>query len=225
MGDAPNLKRTQIVLVTNQKGGSGKTTTAGNLAAGLNKLGKKVILVDCDPQNSVVLWFQNGNGEIPFPYTDLSGAKQNLASEIKKLTGTYEYIVIDGRPSLEGDIEALIVMADLVVLPLRPSLADFQAMRPTVGSIQEVQKKVNPELRFGLLLNQVLGESRVLTKSCIEAIEHFDFPRCATLIAFREIYAQAYAQGMTVFECKGKTAREASQEVLAMTQDVLSFLH
>lgn len=225
MGNALKTTPTKIILVTNQKGGSGKTNTAVNLAAGLHHLGNSVILVDSDPQNTVVQWFENGAGQIPFPYTDLSGAKKNLVPEIQKLLGTYEYIVIDGRPSLETDMEALIVISDMVVLPLRPSLADYQATWPIINVIEEVRSQYNESLRFSLLLNQVLGESRLLTKGCIDGIAEKQYPRCSTLVAFREIYAHAYANGVTVFESKGKTARDASQEVLAMTRDVLSQLH
>lgn len=213
----------KLVLVTNQKGGAGKTTTAVNLAAGLHRLEKKVLLVDADQQNSVVSWFANGEGQIPFPYHNLAGAGRGIQKEIKKQIDKYEYIVIDGRPSLDVDISLLLIISDLVLLPLKPSVMDFHATLPLVREIEKAQS-LNEDLKFALLLNQVVDERRLLARACEEAIVAREYELLKTRIAYRECYPQAYAFGNTVFDSKDGAAKKAAKEVTALTAEVIALL-
>ncbi|MXN76509.1 AAA family ATPase [Burkholderia sp. 4701] len=213
----------KIVLVTNQKGGSGKTTSAVNLASGLHERGETVCLVDADPQNSVVSWFAAGEGQIPFSYANFAGAGKGIQNEIRKLVDKYTYIVIDGRPQLGIDIALLLIISDLVVLPLKPSVMDFHATEPLIREIEKAQT-LNEQLKFTLMINQLMGAQRLLARACESAIRERGYPLMKTRIAYRECYPQAYAFGNTVFDNKDRAFKQAATEVRELTDEVISIL-
>lgn len=221
-GGAHQEAEAKIIFVTNQKGGSGKTVTAMNLAAGLHKRGARVIAVDIDPQNMIVSWFNNGE-DIPFPYSNLAAAKDNAPKEIEKLMPSYDFIVIDGRPQIDTKVTQMLIISDLVVIPLRPNTMDFNATKVLVEQIRGVQEEDNPDLKFAYLLNQVADERRMLYTVCRDEIVEKGYPLFNTNIRMRECYPQAYAIGSTAYSSL-RAFRPAATEVNALTEEVVNLL-
>jgi chromosome partitioning protein len=221
-GGAVQSAPAKIIFVTNQKGGSGKSVTAMNIAAGLHQFGARVMVVDIDPQNTIVSWFNNGD-EIPFPYSNLAAATDKAPREIEKLTSSYDFIVIDGRPQLDTKVSQMLIISDLVVIPLRPTTMDFTATEALIQQIQFAQQEDNPDLKFAYLLNQVADERRMLFTVCHEKIEEKKYPMFKTNIRMRECYPQAYAVGATAY-APLRAFRPAAMEVTALTEEVVDLL-
>jgi chromosome partitioning protein len=221
-GGAVQESLAKIVFVTNQKGGSGKSVTVMNLAAGLHQAGARVMVGDIDPQNTIVSWFNNGD-DIPFPYTNLAAATDKAPREIEKLMSSYDFIIIDGRPQVDKKVSQMLIISDLVVIPLRPNTMDFAATKVLVDQIHLVQEEDNPDLKFAYLLNQVADERRMLFTLCHDEIKEKGYPLFETHIRMRECYPQAYAVGATAY-APHRAFRPAAAEVSALTEEVIEML-
>jgi chromosome partitioning protein len=124
-----------IVAVINQKGGAGKTTIALNLAAVLASEGRRVLLIDADPQQTAQDWAAVRERPPPFQVVGLS--KPVLHRDLPPLAADYDHVVIDGAPRNYEVARSAIAAADLVLIPVQPSGADFWASRETVGLVKE----------------------------------------------------------------------------------------
>lgn len=221
MASKNNPKPATIVLVTNQKGGSGKTTTAMNLAAAYYEEGKRVALVDYDPQNTLLGWYGQAEEEnrIPVPYLNLAKPGIDISDELERIQFDFDYIVIDGRPNLEISMSALLLLSDFVLVPLQASLADLHSTQGIVKEIRVAQDE-RPELKFALVLTMV-SNNRLQLQFTKDAIKESGFPLCKTMIARRELHTHAYALGQTVFASKSVNYRAAADEARKLAAEVV----
>src|SRR3954466_3843606 len=114
-----------VITVAQQKGGSGKTMLAANLAAALAP-GKSTALLDIDPQHSLARWHSIRAARDPAPtaitLSQVSGWR--LATELERLRREHEVVLIDTPPIIDTDARRAIRGADLVVVPVQPSAPD-----------------------------------------------------------------------------------------------------
>ena len=122
-----------VIAVLNQKGGSGKTTIATNLAFSLKQAGRKVLLIDSDPQGSARDW-NEANGGALLPVVGLD--RETLPSDLKAIQDGYEFVVIDGAPQIARLAAAAVKAADVVLIPVQPSPYDIWAAADLVELIQ-----------------------------------------------------------------------------------------
>ncbi|WP_321820783.1 MULTISPECIES: ParA family partition ATPase [unclassified Burkholderia] len=214
---------TRIILVTSRKGGTGKTTLSMHVAAGLHRRGKRVLLVDADPQSSATHWAGQPESDIEFPTINLSEMGAGIAKEIRKHVRNYEYIVIDGRPSIEHDvIGVLLLSADLVLIPLRASALDYQATLQMLKSV-DVARAMNEDLKAALVLNQT-EERRILARSVTQAIVEQGITLLQTRVGPRECFPHAFSFGSTVYQMNTRPARLAAAEIDGVVDEITSML-
>ncbi|MDA9881036.1 ParA family protein, partial [Candidatus Pelagibacter sp.] len=127
----------KVITISQQKGGTGKTTLAVHLAMAFIKYHNlKVAIIDTDPQGSLGKWFmirsekKVSNENLTFKTASLWGAQY----ESKTLKNDHDIVIIDTPPKIESDARPAIEAADLVLIPMAASHVDFWA----TGAIVEI---------------------------------------------------------------------------------------
>src|SRR4051794_7755437 len=159
-----------ILAVMNQKGGAGKTTIALNLAAAMAEQGSRVLVIDADPQQTAQDWAAIRERPPPFPVVGLP--KPVLHRDVPPLAADYDHVVIDGAPRNYEVARSAILAADMVLIPVQPSGADFWASRETVKLVveartfKETQKSV-------FVVSRKIGRT-LLGRDITEALAEFE---------------------------------------------------
>jgi len=206
-----------VFSISNQKGGTGKTTLSMNFAAGLARRGRTLI-IDADPQRSAGQWKSLATDKRPFPVSVIAVAG-NLASEINQFRQDYQYIVIDCPPTLETEmIKQAMSVSDMVLIPVLPSPVDLWASVRLAEAIEQ-SKLSNPKLLAYLVINQ-LEPRNALSRAMQQALAEFDIPSLKNGVRRRAIYRSSAIEGASVF-CMGKRGDAAAQEIESIIEELL----
>lgn len=153
----------KVIALANQKGGVGKTTTTENLGAGLVKEGYSVLLIDGDPQGSLT---DAGGFDLLPSNIELSGVEMILFNAmrrelilkeyVEKQRKQYDFILIDGTPSLGLLTLNTLSASDSVLIPVQAQYLPAKGLQLLLNTIGRVKRKLNPELRIeGILITLV----------------------------------------------------------------------
>ena len=122
-----------VITVAQQKGGTGKTTLAANIAAALAP-SQRVALLDIDPQKSLGRWhalrIARPRQAVALTFSDTSGWR--LPAELERLKRSHDVVLIDSPPHLDTDAQVAVRAADIVLVPIQPSLPDIWAAEGTL---------------------------------------------------------------------------------------------
>lgn len=203
-----------VVAVLNQKGGSGKTTIATNLATALQHRSYRVALVDADPQKTASEWAARGE-DTPPTYEATAGA---LDENVPALGDAFDVIVIDGAPRMTKLATSAVKAADLVLIPVQPSGADIWAAEDILDIVEERQQVAGePEAVF--VVSRAVARTN-LADSVQGALEAYGVDVLESRTGQRVAYPEALGAGLSVLETGGK----AAEEVEGITDEVLALL-
>ncbi|QRG08914.1 AAA family ATPase [Xanthobacter dioxanivorans] len=198
-----------IVALLNQKGGVGKTTLALHLAGAWASRGKRVTLVDADPQGSALDWSEQRAREGSKRLFGVVGlARDTLHREAPELARDADHVVIDGPPRVAGLMRSALLAADLVLIPVQPSPFDGWASAEMLALLKEA-RIYRPELAARFVLNRC-GARTVLARETAETLADHDPPVLMSTIGQRVAFAASAQSGQLVSEldADGPAARE-----------------
>ena len=209
----------KVITISQQKGGTGKTTLVVHLAMAFIKYHNlKVAIIDTDPQGSLGKWFmirtekKVSNENLTFKTASLWGAQY----ESKTLKNDHDIVIIDTPPKIESDARPSIEAADLVLIPMAASHVDFWA----TGAIVEIAKKANKKILAQI--NRSSQRSKLIDKTK-DFIKSLDLESTQTIIGNRQIYTSSMGEGKTAVEKQRKG--NAVDEIKKLSDQILNQLN
>ncbi|MBS7812759.1 ParA family partition ATPase [Roseococcus pinisoli] len=196
-----------IIAVAQQKGGAGKSTLAANLAVALGFPGKKVVLLDSDPQQSLVRWYGlRAEGTAPLEFEASSGWR--LSSAIDRHRRSADFVVLDTPPHADTDARIAVRAADIVLIPLQPSLPDLWAAEATIKLAEDEKKP------YRIVLNRMPPTGRLRDVVTAELARR-KAPVMKETLGNRSAFATAFALGLGVTESNPRSAAADEMRTLA----------
>ena len=201
-----------IVALLNQKGGVGKTTLSLHLAGELSREGKRVLLVDADPQGSALDWAeQRTRSGLERRFGVVGLARESLHREAPALASGADHLVIDGPPRVTGIARSALLAADLVLVPVQPSPFDGWASAEMLRLLDEA-RLFRPELRARFVLNRCAART-LIARDTAAALAEQQPPMLRSRIGQRVAFADAASSGRLVDEAD--KADLAAEEISA----------
>ncbi|MGB1263100.1 MAG: AAA family ATPase [Cognaticolwellia sp.] len=215
-----------MILVGGEKGGSGKSCLAQNLAVHfVQEKNAVVLMVDCDPQRTTSDWIQARNSDPALPAINCIQLYGKIRNDLLSLNQHYDYVVVDcgGQDNLA--LRAAMSVADHVIIPLRPKRRDLKTV-PHMEDMLSTCKMVNPKMLASFVITQCPAlpnqAKRILEAKDVCGSYGINVLNAVTYN--RNVYDDSEERGSSVLEIEpdSKAAAEMTaiaQELLAMKPD------
>ena len=208
-----------VVAIVNQKGGTGKTTLATNLAWVLAEKAD-VLLLDADPQASAQNWVA-GEGRVPETLVVKETGNGDLHRLALSMAPDYDWIIIDGPPGITKTTADAVRVADVVLIPAKPSPLDVWAASDIVAAVQARQRMAKGIPKAAFVITMTQPRTR-LGRQIDDALHETGIPVLKARTTQRVAYPNAINDGNSVTTGRDQTARN---EILAIRGELERLIH
>ena len=216
----------KLIIVTNQKGGAGKTTAAVHLAGTSVRRGFKTLLIDADKQGTATKWVAQAEEGQPHKIRvmGLAMAEAKIGQEVKQYVDDYDIIFVDCPPSVDSPIpQVMLMIADLAIVPIVPKPGDLWASTDLL-ELAERAGVLNPELKVRLLGSNVIANLAMSRHSLNSmATMRESAPLFKTRLHQRTAYVEAMLTGDSV-QYFGSSAKVAIAEIENLFDEIVATL-
>ncbi len=212
-----------VVVIAGRKGGIGKSTIAGNLAAEFAAKGQSVIALDADPQHSLAEWAKQGDGMLSKCVEKLDRTTPSaIQAKLRAAAEAADIVLVDTPPGIPEVAYQAMLAADLVLLPCGPSPLDLFPLKDSLAMALKARaerRSKKPRIRF--VPSKVLKNTN-LGRELAESLEKMG-KKVLPGIGQRIVVAEAVMSGLTVREyAPGSVAEE---EFAQLAKAVYKILH
>jgi chromosome partitioning protein len=196
-----------IVALTNSKGGVGKSTLAVHLTVWWKELGADVALVDADAQGSSSRWLKEA-----LPHTTVLRLQtpDDILEQVPALRTRFDYVAVDGPAGLSEVTRAILLVADLALLPCGPSALDLRAVNDAIRVVKQAREIRRGSPRAVLVPNKLQIRYR-LSQELLKTARALEIPSSKPL-KLRQAFADAAGQGTVVWRL-GRRGGPAASEI------------
>jgi chromosome partitioning protein len=205
-----------IIVIANSKGGVGKSTISVHLAAWLHEQGHRVTLADCDTQQSSSEWVREAVPEVKAVRLDNPDV---ILNDLPLLNADTDYVIADGPGSQTETSRALLLRADLAIVPCKASMLEVRALAKAT-EVLRVSQDIRAGLPKAIIVLSMVGKNYRLTQDMKDAAAALNLPLASRAMILRQIYADAPGQGAVVCNM-GSRARDAADEVDQIFREIL----
>lgn len=209
-----------VIAFVNQKGGVGKSSSAVHCAYWLTKQGKSVLLADADAQRSSSWWLEGMDNPIPVSVVQ---SPDELLEQIPQLAETVDFLIVDGPAGLKEETRAILLRADLVAMPCKPTGTDLHSSSDTVRLIKQAQSVRQGPPKAALFLSMAIKGTK-LKKEAAQYLGKREVTLLKSVIHEKQVIADSSGQSATVWDFRGKSATEAAEEYEKLFLEILSLL-
>ena len=204
----------RIIAAINEKGGTGKSTIATNLAVALHRQGRRVVLIDADPQGTARDWRAQSPEGADLPPVLGVDRHQMLASSLAGVSA--DIVVIDSPAKAEAMAAAIVRLAHIAILVIQPSAADVWASAAAVKLVQ-ARRDAGGEIDAAFLVNRAAANTKISRLIKEGDWNEYGIEQLASTVGNRIAFAQALADGVSVLDLNDAAAK---QEILNIIKEL-----
>ena len=194
----------KVLSLLNEKGGAGKSTVAINLACALHRAGRRVVLIDADPQGTSRDWREASPEGADLPPVVVLDRPELLLSSLKTIAA--DIAIIDTPAKAEKMSANVVRISDVAIIPVQPSAADIWASAAAVKLIQS-KRDVGGTIECAFLATRVTGSTNLSKEIMKGDWNEYGIDMLDQSISNRVSYAQSLSDGVSVFETRDGQAK------------------